>query len=94
MIIVWLSKAITTRDAQLDFIAKENIAAVIEYGDRLASQADQLNSHPDIGRAGRKQGSRELIISRISFAVIYRVNPKTKRVEILRVLHSSQQWPV
>lgn len=94
MIIVWLPRAITTRDAQLDFIAKKNIAVAIEYGDRLASQVDQLAAYPDIGRAGRKQGTRELVISRTSFVVVYRTKPKTMRVEILRVLHSSQQWPI
>jgi toxin ParE1/3/4 len=93
MNIVWLPKAIATRDAQLDYIAKENVAAAIEYGDRLENQVEQLAVHPDLGRAGRKQGTRELVISRTSFIVIYRVKPKAKRIEILRVLHSSQQWP-
>jgi toxin ParE1/3/4 len=93
MNIVWLPKAITTRDAQLDYIAKENVAAAIEYGDRLENQVDQLTTHPDLGRAGRKQGTRELVISRTSFIVIYRVKSKAKCIEILRVLHSSQQWP-
>ena len=93
MIVEWLHKAISTRDAQLDFIAENNPIAAIEYGDSLAQQVNQLSVYPELGRAGRKQGTRELVISGTSFVVIYRVKLKEKRVEILRVLHSSQKWP-
>ena len=94
MIIVWLPKAISTRDAQLDYIAENNPLAAIEHGDLVAQQVNQLSAYPELGRAGRKQGTRELVISRTSFVVIYRVKPKEKRIEILRMLHSSQQWPL
>lgn len=93
MMIVWLDKATATRKEQLNHIAKENPIAAIEHGERIISQVEQLEKHPELGRDGRKQGTRELVISRTSFVVIYRVKPKAKRIEILRVLHSSQQWP-
>lgn len=92
MIIEWLPKAEKTRDALLAYIEKENLVAALEHGDRIDTQVKQLSAHPEMGRPGRKQGTRELVISRTSFVVIYRVKAKAKRVEILRVLHSSQQW--
>lgn len=46
-----------------------------------------------MGRPGRKQGTRELVISQTNFIVVYRIKPKEKRIEIWRVLHSSQAWP-
>ncbi|MDO9232566.1 MAG: type II toxin-antitoxin system RelE/ParE family toxin [Methylotenera sp.] len=94
MIVEWLPKAISTRDAQLDYIAQNNPVAAIEYGDLVAHQVSQLSTYLELGRAGRKQGTCELVISRTSFVVIYRVKAKIKRVEILRVLHGSQQWPL
>ena len=93
MIVVWLPKAISSRDAQLDYIAENNPVAAIEHGDLVAQQVNQLSTYPELGRAGRKKGTRELVISRTSFVVIYRIKLDDKRVEILRVLHSSQQWP-
>jgi toxin ParE1/3/4 len=39
------------------------------------------------------KGTRELVIGRTPFIVVYRVKPKAKRIELLRVLHGSQQWP-
>lgn len=89
--LVWLKRAIQDRDAQLDYIAQDNPMAAVSQGDRIAEQIDILQQHPQIGRPGRKQGTRELVISRTPFIVVYRV--KAKRIELLRVLHGSQQYP-
>lgn len=91
MILVWLRRAIADRDLQLDHIAQDNPRAAIEQGDRIAHQVGQLLLHPEMGRAGRKPSTRELVISRTPFIVIYRI--KGQRIELLRVLHGAQQWP-
>ena len=89
--LVWLQRAIQDRDAQLDYIAQDNPMAAVSQGDRIAEQIEILQQHPQMGRPGRKQGTRELVISRTPFIVVYRV--KAKRIELLRVLHCAQQWP-
>jgi toxin ParE1/3/4 len=89
--IVWLRRAIADRDAQLNYIAQDNASAAIEQGDRVAQQVGQLAQHPKMGRAGRKHGTRELVISRTPFIVVYRL--KGKRIELVRLLHGAQQWP-
>lgn len=89
--LVWLQRAIQDRDAQLDYIAQDNPTAAVSQGDRIAEQIEILQQHPQMGRPGRKQGTRELVISRTPFIVIYRI--KGKRIELLRVLHGAQQWP-
>lgn len=89
--LVWLQRAIQDRDAQLDYIAQDNPMAAVSQGDRIAEQVEILKQHPQMGRPGRKQGTRELVISRTPFIVVYRI--KTKRIELLRVLHGAQQWP-
>ena len=89
--LVWLQRAIQDRDAQLDYIAQDTPTAAVSQGDRIAEQIEILQQHPQMGRPGRKQGTRELVISRTPFIVVYRV--KAKRIELLRVLHGAQQWP-
>ncbi|MCK9213700.1 MAG: type II toxin-antitoxin system RelE/ParE family toxin [Rhodoferax sp.] len=91
MMLVWLKRAIHDRDAQLDYIAQDNPLAAISQGDRIDEQVDILLQHPQMGRQGRKQGTRELVISRTPFIVVYRINGK--RIELLRLLHGSQKWP-
>lgn len=93
MKLVWLPKAVANRDAQLDYIAQDNPKAAIEQGDRIEHQVSRLIEHPELGRPGRKQGTRELVINRTPFIAVYRVKPRAKRIELMRVLHGSQQWP-
>lgn len=89
----WLPRAIANRDAQIDYIAQDSPKAAIEQGDRIEDQVGQLIEHPEMGRPGRKKGTRELVISRTPFIVVYRVKPRAKRIELMRVLHGAQQWP-
>ncbi len=91
MILRWLPKAIASRAEQIAYIGKDNPLAAITQGDRIAEQVNTLLQHPEIGRPGRKKGTRELVISRTPFVVIYRV--KDTHIEIIRLLHSSQQYP-
>ncbi len=93
MKVVWLPKAIANRDAQIDRIAEKDPVAAVEYDERIEAQTDQLEDYPELGRTGRKPGTRELVISKTHFVVVYRIKERPKRIEILRVLHSSQAWP-
>lgn len=91
MILIWLPSANVTRDAQLDYIAQDSFLAAIDQDAEIEKQVDMLLDHPNIGRPGRVKTTRELVIGRTSFIVAYRI--KGKRIEILRILHGSQQWP-
>jgi toxin ParE1/3/4 len=88
-----LPTAVANRDAHLDYIAQDSPSAAIEQGDRIEHQVGLLIEHPEMGRPGRKRGTRELVISRTPFVVVYRIKPRAKRIELMRVLHGAQQWP-
>ena len=60
-------------------------------GERISAHVEQLGLFPESGRSGRVEGSRELVIQRTPYIVAYVIG--VDRVRILRVLHSSQQWP-
>jgi toxin ParE1/3/4 len=50
-----------------------------------------LTTFPNRGRAGRIEGTRELVIASLPFIAVYRV--KDEFVEIVRVIHGAQEWP-
>jgi toxin ParE1/3/4 len=50
-----------------------------------------LSDNPQIGRAGRVPGSRELVIPRTPYIVPYRFQRTT--IQILRVYHGARRWP-
>ncbi|MBX5219428.1 MULTISPECIES: type II toxin-antitoxin system RelE/ParE family toxin [unclassified Rhizobium] len=93
MKLIWRAKAASDRKRAIQFIADQNLSAAISHLDEIERQTDLLIDQPEIGRPGRIDGTRELVISRTSFIVIYRVRQKIRRVEILRLLHGAQQWP-
>ena len=91
MKVVWLSRALADRDSQIDYIAQDSPKAAIEQGDRIERQIETLSAYPEMGREGRVAGTRELVVNRTPFIVVYRV--WAERIEILRVLHGAQMWP-
>ena len=93
MKIEWLPSAKKDLDDQLDHIEQDSIQAADAVAERIQIQGGQLEQFPELGRPGRKHGTRELVISRTSLVLVYRVRPKLARLEILRVLHARQKWP-
>ena len=91
MRIVWSAPASEDRDAIFDYIEADNPTAAIRVDDRIREQTFNLTKFPEIGRPGRAEGMRELVILRPPFVVAYRVVENT--VIVLRILHGAQQWP-
>ena len=89
--IEWTEAAEADAGAILEFIAQDSISAAYDVYEEIREQAKHLMEYPKLGRVGRLKGTRELVINRTSYIVIYRI--RGERVELLRVLHGAQQWP-
>jgi toxin ParE1/3/4 len=59
--------------------------------DRILAGIDVLERYPNLGRPGRLEGTRELVIISTPFIVFYRL--WKDEVEILGVLHAARKWP-
>lgn len=59
--------------------------------DRILVGVDVLEQYPNLGRPGRLDGTRELVITGTPFIVFYRL--RKSQVEILGVLHAARKWP-
>ena len=59
--------------------------------DRILAGIDVLEHYPNLGRPGRLDGTRELVITGTPFIVFYRL--RKNQVEILGVLHAARKWP-
>ena len=57
----------------------------------IRDRTKDLGKFPNKGRAGRIEGTRELVILGTPFIAPYRV--RDENVEILTVFHGSRQWP-
>jgi len=75
-----------------DYIAAwRGPAAVLRFTARVQADARRLKDWPYMGRVGRKDGTRELVVSRTPYLIIYTLHEDT--VEITRVLHGARRWP-
>ena len=50
-----------------------------------------LRNFPNRGRAGKKDGTRELVLPSVPYIIVYHVTGDT--VHIVRILHGAQDWP-
>ena len=87
----WTTPALRQlREARL-YIQVENPRAANAIGARIEDGANRLALFPQMGRAGRRIGTRELPIPGTNFILAYRV--AVDSIEILAVLHGARQWP-
>lgn len=91
MKIVWLPLADNQRNDQLEYIAQDKPQAAAAMDEAVSRIARLLADQPKMGRRGRCKGTRELVVAGTPFIVVYRI--AANRIEIIRFLHGSQQWP-
>ena len=77
-------------DNIVEHIAKQNPAVAVQVWDAVEKQVAQLEEFPLLGRAGRVPGTRELVIARTPYIVVYSANGI---VILLRLLHGAERWP-
>lgn len=91
MKLVWTRLALADLDDAYGHIAEERPSAAVWMIERIEKAVKAIGRHPEIGRSGRVDGTREMVVSGTPFIVPYRV--KAKRVELLAVIHSARCWP-
>ena len=91
MTVVWSPRAIGHLAALRDYIGRENPGAAARTATTLLAAVDRLAELPNLGRAGRVSGTRELVVPGTRYVIPYRV--RGERLEIIAVFHGRQRWP-
>ncbi|URI11997.1 type II toxin-antitoxin system RelE/ParE family toxin (plasmid) [Aquincola tertiaricarbonis] len=86
----WRPMALADREAIMTFIAADDVNAAIALDEAFEAKAEIARQRPTLYKPGRVAGTRELVV-RPNYVMVYRVLPDA--IEVLRVLHASQQWP-
>jgi len=74
-----------------DYILQENPAAASKVLEAIEQATLKLAHHPGIGRPGRVENTRELVISGLPYILSYCAEGDT--VTIIRAMHTSRKWP-
>ncbi|MBC7768345.1 MAG: type II toxin-antitoxin system RelE/ParE family toxin [Phycisphaerales bacterium] len=89
--VVWGRRAATDVDAIVEFIAQDSKPAAKRVALYIRRSARLLQSSPWLGRATQSDETRELILSRYPYVLVYEIG--AGEVRILAVFHQSQNRP-
>lgn len=90
MRVVWRESALADVERAVGYIALENPRGAEQQLSRIEQHVQVLVDHPRMGRVGRVTGTRELVVPRTPFVIVYRLDGD---VELIRILHGAQLWP-
>ena len=91
MRIEWSGLAVSDRSSIYDYIEIDSPHNAILVDDRIGKTIEGLRRFPEIGRLGRIEGTRELVVQRTPYIVAYLLDASL--ILILRILHGAQAWP-
>ena len=87
----WTPTATSHLRSTYEYVAQDNARAGQALIERILSIAERLRDFPRMGREGRVEDTRELVVSVTPFVVVYRLH--RSRVEVLAVFHAARKWP-
>jgi toxin ParE1/3/4 len=90
MEIVWRQVALKGLANARQYIAERNPTAAAGIFEAIISAIRRLADTPNIGRPGRVDGTRELVVVGTPYIVAYAV--VDNRINILAVQHGARKW--
>jgi toxin ParE1/3/4 len=92
MRIDWSPHAVSDLKSISEYIEQDrNLETANRVARTIYNSIQSLRFTPKSGRPGRVENTRELVIARLPYLVIYRVF--TEHILVLSVLHGKQRWP-
>ena len=75
----------------ISYIAEQNPQTAELVANRIDKAVELLTRMPQVGRGGRVGGTRELVVQRTPYILVYRFNMDV--VHILRIFRGARDWP-
>lgn len=72
------------------WISGNNPAAAVGVIEAILAATERLAAHPFIGRAGRVEGTREWVVPRLPYIVVYRADEGNDELRVIAVFHGAQ----
>jgi addiction module RelE/StbE family toxin len=91
MQVTWRRKAREDLETAQRYIAQSDPGAAARIGEFILAAASALETAPEIGRPGRVDETRELVVPHTSFILAYAVI--AEEIVILDVIHGAREWP-
>jgi toxin ParE1/3/4 len=87
----WTEEAVTDLERIADYLFEKTPGHAPELVRAIYNAPATLLSFPYVGRLGKKQGTRELVLAPLPYLMVYRISGEV--IHIARILHGAQKWP-
>ena len=87
----WTEEAANDLERIADYLRRHAPDRAPNLIRRVYDAPSTLLTLPDRGRPGKKDGTRELVLTPLPYLVVYTVRDEV--VFVVRILHGAQQWP-
>ena len=91
MTVVWSKCALRDLDEIAAYIANDSIKSAQLVEERIRHEVELLSQFPLTGRVGRVAGTRERVVARTGFILLYRIG--STQIRVLRILRGTRKWP-
>ncbi|HLF98145.1 MAG TPA: type II toxin-antitoxin system RelE/ParE family toxin [Methylococcaceae bacterium] len=91
MKIVWTEPARQDLREIVLYIAQDNPYAARNLQAEIRARVALLQDNPSLGRPGRIDGTRDLVMGNNPYVLPYRMRQES--IEILAVYHGARKWP-
>lgn len=91
MKVTWGRRARRDLHELIAYIAEDSVRTAELVSDRIWKAVAQLAGAPRSGRSGRVAGTRQLVVPRTPYILVYRI--RSRGVFILRVYRGARRWP-
>ena len=90
--VVWSAASVRHLEQVVEYLQGESVAAPITIRRRILETVRRIGEMPYSGRVGRLDGTREAVVPRSPYIVVYQNS--TDCVVILGIWHGARQWTV
>ncbi len=87
----WTEEAAADLEHITDYLFQSAPERAAELVRGIYNAPAALLTFPHRGRAGKKEGTRELVLSSLPYVVVYQITGEV--IHIVRILHGAQKWP-
>jgi addiction module RelE/StbE family toxin len=92
MKLIFDDRALGDLEGIYHWIAQDSPKSAKAVVDRIFASTELLASFPYMGRAGRDEGTREWVVPRLPYIVVYEVHEDRGGVIVVAVFHGAQDW--
>ena len=87
----WTYEAASDLEQITDYLLEYAPGRASELVRTIYDAPATLLTFPHRGRPGKREGTRELVLSPLPYIIVYTVRRDV--VYVVRILHGAQQWP-